>query len=201
MDKFIAIESEATKEAALSAREAWLQVAASRLLPLFEQAGGVLPARVRFACGWPGAAKALGSCFHSSCSETAHREIFISPELADPLEVLHVLLHEMCHAALPDGVGHRKPFKKLATACGLLPPMRATSLSPALTERLNALLKQMGPYPHSRLGKSSVKKQTTRMIKIVCEDCGYVARTTAKWADVGMPTCCCGGEFQVEEPE
>ena len=39
------------------------------------------------------------------------------------------------------------------------------------------------------------KKQTTRMLKCVCSECGYVARTTAKWLEtVGAPLCACNSE-------
>lgn len=33
------------------------------------------------------------------------------------------------------------------------------------------------------------KKQTTRLIKCVCGECGYTVRTTQKWLDVGAPHC------------
>lgn len=39
------------------------------------------------------------------------------------------------------------------------------------------------------------KKQTTRMVKVVCAGCGYVARTTHKWLDeAGAPICPCNQE-------
>jgi hypothetical protein len=36
------------------------------------------------------------------------------------------------------------------------------------------------------------------MLKLECEDCGYVVRTTQKWIEMGSPTCYCGGHFKVE---
>lgn len=36
------------------------------------------------------------------------------------------------------------------------------------------------------------KKQTTRHIKCVCPECGYVARITRKWINAGCPACPCG---------
>jgi hypothetical protein len=32
----------------------------------------------------------------------------------------------------------------------------------------------------------------SRLKKVICPDCGYTIRTTAKWIKVGLPTCCCG---------
>ena len=37
--------------------------------------------------------------------------------------------------------------------------------------------------------------QETRMLKATCGSCGYVIRTTLKWATRGMPTCHCGTKF------
>ena len=66
-------------------------------------------------------------------------------------------------------------------------------------ERLEAQLKKvagkLGDYPHARLDLSSRKKQTTRMLKCVCKECGYVARTTQKWLEsTGAPLCACNEE-------
>lgn len=33
------------------------------------------------------------------------------------------------------------------------------------------------------------KKQSTRMLKVHCPECGYTVRTTQKWLDVGPPLC------------
>jgi hypothetical protein len=42
---------------------------------------------------------------------------------------------------------------------------------------------------HNVLGLAT---QGTRMLKLECSGCGYVARTTRKWLEVGAPSCCCG---------
>lgn len=90
---------------------------------------------------------------------------------------------------------------------------------------------KLGPYPHTKVnvGMGAVKKQTTRMLKAQCggkdvetEDVdesgdtvveripceladdsgnGYVIRLTKKWAEVGLPTCPCGGEMTLEEKD
>ena len=33
------------------------------------------------------------------------------------------------------------------------------------------------------------KKQSARMLKAECPECGYTIRLTKKWADVGLPSC------------
>ena len=48
-------------------------------------------------------------------------------------------------------------------------------------------------------GKSRGKGSGSRMKKLTCEACGYLVRTTNKWASRGLPTCYCGGAFQLAE--
>ena len=60
-----------------------------------------------------------------------------------------------------------------------------------LEEHLIATLKPLKNTQHVPSGK----KQTTRLLKISCSTCGYVARATGYWVAVGLPTCCCGGAF------
>ena len=67
--------------------------------------------------------------------------------------------------------------------------------------RLEQPLNRLGEYPHASLDLSKEKKQITRLLKANGEGCGYVIRLTQTWADVGLPTCCCGEDFRLEEPE
>ena len=66
---------------------------------------------------------------------------------------------------------------------------------------LEELVVDLGPYPHAKIDASQVKKQSTRMNKIVCPECGYLVRTTKKWLEVGLPTCCCGTQMEVPEED
>lgn len=113
--------------------------------------------------------------------------------------MLDVLVHELVHAADDCRSGHKGAFRRLATAIGLTGRMTATVAGPELAARLHALAEELGPYPHAALDASMRKKQSTRMLKVVCPDCGYAVRTTNKWLEIGVPTCPCGTEMQPEE--
>jgi hypothetical protein len=71
--------------------------------------------------------------------------------------------------------------------------MTATVAGPVLDGRLLTISDKLGRYPHAAInpGSKSKLKQSTRMIKLECPDCGYTVRTTRKWIDQGMPTCPC----------
>jgi hypothetical protein len=57
--------------------------------------------------------------------------------------------------------------------------------------RAAEILGRIGLYPHAAL-KLERKTQATRMIKLECPQCGYVARTTKQWLEqVGALRCPC----------
>lgn len=185
-------------------REEWLNAMTTSLRPLFAAAGYPLPAGVRVSCGWPSSrglatptskSRTIGQCWPAECSADGTREIFVSPVVADPGDVAAVLVHELVHAALQES-GHKGPFRRAALAVGLTGKMTETVAGPELAERLNALAKKIGPYPHATLDRSGQPKQGTRMIKLLCPECGYNVRTTRQWIDQGLPTCPCGEEFE-----
>jgi len=185
----------------MPSREEWLGRLVDALRPTFADLGYPLPERVRVSCGWPSRsalsskAQRIGEAWSNRCSEDGAHETFLSPVLADPVDVGAVLVHELVHHAVGVEHGHKGPFRKLAIAVGLTGKMTATTAGEDLQERLHALTKQLGPYPHAKLaGGSGKKKQGTRMLKVTCGDCGCIARMTRQWLDeIGAPTCACGG--------
>lgn len=190
-------------------RESWLLALTGKLQSDFERIGHKLPKRLRVSCGWPlGKAlsdnkgkRAIGQCFPPGWSKDKHTEIFISPFIAKGPEVAAVLVHELCHAAVGCEHGHKGPFKQAAAHIGLEGKMKETVPGKALQTRLNALCKAVGPYPHTTLDGTKLKKQGTRMIKLECAACGYVVRTSQKWIDQGIPSCYCGDTFNVADTD
>jgi len=178
-------------------REDWLLAAVEEFRPWFKDAGKPLPARVRVSCGFAlGSRKAIGQAWNCKASSEGLANVFISPILendaGDKSGVLPTLLHELCHVALPEKTGHRAPFAKLAASLGLDKPWTATTPSPDCLKRLNDVRRVLGKYPHGRLNPSQLerKKQSTRLLKAECEECGYIVRVTAKWVEeAGPPRC------------
>jgi hypothetical protein len=154
----------------------------------------------------------IGECWVAEASSRGYVEVFISPvldQVAGVQGVLVTLRHELVHAA--GRRGHGREFKALALALGLSGPMTATIAGPELLDFINwTLLRQLGPYPHGAItGRGEIlvpptepgdkpiilrpddrpKKQSTRMLKAECPECGYTIRLAKKWADLGLPTC------------
>lgn len=143
------------------ARESWLLAAVAEMTPWFKEKGHELPP-VKVSIG-VGTRKMLGHCYWGMAAEDKKtRHIFICPRLTDPLRVLDVLLHELCHAALPDEEKHGARFRKLAISeMGLTGKATATVAEPgsALHDKLAVLSEALGPYPHTGLDPFARKKK------------------------------------------
>jgi len=206
-------------------REEWLVNATDLMRPWFAELDFPLPKQIRVSCGFTTRPRrALGQCWADWVSRDNYFEIFITPVLDDTVEVLAVHVHELCHTGAGIAAGHKGPFKRLALAIGLEGPMRSTTAGAELRERLNDLSIQLGPYPHAELNpfargprkpdgkrpqpdgtpqKATPEPQLelgSRLKKILCPSCGYIARTSRKWIAVGLPTCPCGTQMVVDDP-
>lgn len=182
-------------------REAWLHAFTDAARPHFAVASRPLPDTLRIGVGWTSggaraASKVIGECYHPAAASDGVRSIIISTGagLPDAEAVAAVLTHELAHAALDAGVGHKRPFVDLVRALGLEGKATATVAGDVWRAWAAPALEALGPYPHSTLtaGETGKKKQGTRMLKAACE-CGYTVRLTRKWADAGLPICgACG---------
>jgi len=185
-------------------REDWLIALAGEIRPWFEREGYDL-SRFRIAIGFPGTGKRgnrIGECWDGACSADGTFEILIRPDQDDPVTVAGVLIHELIHVAVGLAVGHKGAFAKLARRLGLVGPMTATTVGDELRCDLVPMLATLGPLPHARLSlgnSSGPKKQTARLLKAVCPECGYVVRVARKWVvEIGAPHCPKHGTMDVD---
>lgn len=204
----------------MKTREDWLNKALELIRTrIFEQLAEApeLPERVHVSCGWPSKGgtkpegRTLGQCWHPCQSEDGAPQIFISPVLDQPLEVLGVLAHEMIHAGLPEAK-HGKTFKEAARAIGLEGPPKATETGPRLLADLVIIAEALGEYPHPKLDPKATladaKPQKNRQLKIACptpeqheEGEPYILRGSAKVLGMGVPKCpVCAEDLVREDP-
>ncbi len=198
-------------------REGWLRAATAELRPYFANCGYPIPDNIRFAIAFPSTGrqgKRIGECWHSSTSDDGNFEIIIRADIAEPVEVLGVLVHELIHVVLPVDAGHGKLYRDAAIKIGLEGQMRHALPNQLLRPRLVDIAATLGTLPHAKLnierGRDNKhpadrpKKQGTRMLKAECpgEGCGYTVRLAAKWInDVGAPHCPKHGVMTVEQRE
>lgn len=183
-------------------RESWLKAATSLLRGHFSQCGYDIPEKMRFAIAFPSTgrkSRRVGELWHSVTSGDESYELIIRADIAEPVEVLGVLVRELVHAVVPVDAGHGKLYKDAALKIGLTGKMREAVPSPLLIPLLVEIADSLGPLPHAKLdienGPTAIarpKKQRARLIKATCGElgCGYTVRITSKWVkDIGPPIC------------
>jgi hypothetical protein len=173
-------------------RELWLQNAVDLVSPIFKNKGYTIP-KVQVSCGFPSTgnkSKHVGQCWGKSSTNDGTNQLFISPVLDEPVQVLDTLVHELVHA-IDDCIHHHGPeFKKIATDLGLQGPMREASAGPWLKEHLIGIAKQLGKYPHSKINLAhSSSKKTGPRPRAKCKKCGYEVTPLKKWLHMGPPLC------------
>ena len=132
----------------------------------------------------------LGQCFDPACSsDKVNFQIVITPLLDDVLKVLATQVHEKIHKIVGLACGHKGAFPRMCKTVGLEGKPSATHAGPALKETLQEIANELGPYPHSALDTSERKKQSTRMLKCECPECGMVVRASRKALENGPPHC------------
>lgn len=181
-------------------RESWLNLITEQFIkPHFQAKGYTIPENVRLSCSFTsrGAFKKkgqkttrIGECWSGSRSGDQTIEIMISPIIADSVECVAILIHELIHATVGNEQGHNNVFKQCAISVGLQGKMTATTASDDLKATIKEWLETMGDYPHAELN-DSMRKQSTRMYKTVCRNlsCGYTMRISSKWLKVAIPSC------------
>src|SRR5690606_2889833 len=94
-------------------------------------------------------------------------------------------------------------FRKVATGLGLEGPMTATTEGDAFYEWADPIIERLGAFPGAALDGLALaggkKKQSTRMIKVECGDCGWGFRASQSRIDeMTDHTCLACGEGQLE---
>jgi hypothetical protein len=156
-------------------REEWLLNAKDYLeKEFFNKSNRSLP-KVALSCGIPrGSIMAIGQCWDPKVASDGTTHVFVCPSVDEPYEVLHILLHELCHAVVGVSHGHNQTFGRMARAVGLKGKLTHTNV-PKESDTGKILLNiagVMGDYPHKSLNKLSKKKKSDKekMITLISPD-------------------------------
>lgn len=123
--------------------------------------------------------KAIAVCFNVEASSDGVNEIFINPEIDEPIRVMDCIAHELIHAVDNLKSGHRNFFARIARKIGLEGPFTATHAGDQLRRSLEEYSALLGDFPHHKMNiDKGHKKAATRMIKVECSDCGFHFRTS-----------------------
>jgi hypothetical protein len=184
-------------------REQWLtRMLRNNITTLLGRHGASVPVDCKVSVGFPGggsARKRIGECWPRSRSSLKVNEIFINPVMTDVRKIVDVLIHEAIHASDDCASGHKGHFRRVAKSVGFEGKMTSTVAGPELSKWIDAQIASFPPFDYGSLDLAGRKKQTTRMLKLSCDGCGAIVRTTAQWMpNVDGATCNCGGTFHGE---
>lgn len=183
------------KKQRFATREDWLQAATVYLTKFFAKRAVDIPQNVRLSCGFPHGSRGNGSIkaqtWPASASKDKTIEVFISPAIDDPSTVMDYLLPELVHAAIGPEHKHNDDYKKACERLGLTGTAREPVLNDgtALHAETMRVIEKCGIYPHAKIDWNTRKRQSTRLIKASCPECGYITRTTRKWIEKAQPIC------------
>ena len=187
-------------------REDWLNAFVHGARPIFKAAGYILPEKIKISIGFPSknALSTRTQRLGEHWNGTEEHQIFITPLIATAAHIGSITTHELCHTLFD---GHRKDFAKCGAAVGLEGKPKEMTAGALWHELFDELLTTLGAMPHHALSAKSKeeKKQSTRLLKCQCPECGFVFRTTAKWiegkSELQCPDIACGGIIKLEEGE
>ena len=176
-------------------RDQWLTEFVPLARPIFVDEGRPLPAKVRAAMCPPHHSKQrhIGLCWSDAVTEDNGREIWVTSALTDPVKVAGIMVHELCHAALPHSEKHGKHFGRLARALGLEGPLRATTEGETFRMLWASVLRALGPLPAARFTAGAAVdfrvQRTPRMTNVACPRCGFVAKVKVEQLTWGRLRC------------
>ncbi len=172
-------------------REAWLAKAMPIMKKWLEDAGAKPFPDPQISIGFPsqrglatGKRRVLAQCWDKSATESKKQSvIFISPIHLSAVEVVDSAVHELVHAAVGCIHGHKKPFKELAKAVGLVGPARSCGAGPELLVKIRALSKELGPFPHDPLVnfRTVIKRKRKGKNVYECKHCGKKVRIAGEF--------------------
>lgn len=147
--------------------------------------------------------RVIAVCFARAASADGVNEIFVSPEMDDPIEIMQALVHELIHAVDDGKSGHRRFFEYTARAVGLAGKLTETFAGDELLQQLHVIADALGPLPHARLNlDAGRKKGGTRQLLVKCGKCDFKARASAvqvrRW-EAGN-NCCPACSFPLTVP-
>jgi hypothetical protein len=187
-------------------REGWLNAFINLARAKFAEVGAPLPKAIRVSIGFPSSGcrgNRIGECWSDTASADGHFEIFVHPSLGDcTMRVAEVLTHELVHCAVGLEAKHGKDFRKVAVALGLEGKMTATTGGNAWRDWALPLIEEIGLLQHAPLAgglSPGRKKQSTRMLKLTCNKCGWSCRAAASHIDdegLICPRPVCDGDLE-----
>lgn len=186
-------QAAAARQRTIRTREEWLSEVASAMSGWFDDLDFPLPP-FQVRSGLPSSGRRGANTAETWTQEDGQSHVIIvRPDRKDAVEVAAAIAHQMCHIASGPRDDHGHLFRHLAVSIGLRGRRTESRPGAVFEELIRSVIEQVGelPTPEWELASSpTTAKQTARLIKVACRDCGYIARVSRKWLDSAGPPHC-----------
>lgn len=174
-------------------REEWLTVVVEAMGAWFAALGHPLPV-LRISEGFPSTGQRGREVTEAwSDDEGASFTIVVRPDFTDPARLAAGLAYRMAQIAAGSAADNRRIFRHIAISIGLSGRRVESAPKALFRELVRPVLGAAGPLPPPKATLSSSNsrgKQSSRLLKVSCPQCGYVVRVARKWlVDRGPPHC------------
>jgi hypothetical protein len=189
-------------------REGWLVEATQALREtLFEPHTLELSKNIRVSCGFCGGTKVIGLCVSQECASDQSINLFVDPQLDDPVKVLDVLTHELCHAhcrTIGLDCKHKGKFAKIIRILGLEGKPTATFAGDELKATLTSIAVRLGDYPHAAVKRTTKPAKKHAWVSFVSKghEEEYIVRANKNVVkELGPPKDPWGEDMVPKDPE
>lgn len=174
-------------------RDAWLQAVSGAMTSWYADLGFPLPP-FEIRSGFPSVGRRSPNITDSWSQDGGQSYvIFVRPDRGETIDVAAAVAFQMCRIAVGDRDAHGYLFRHIAISIGLRGTKTESPPGTLFKELIKPTIDDAGPIPVQEMSSTDQGKKTTqstRLLKVYCKDCGYVARVSRKWLDaVGTPHC------------
>ena len=205
------IESEGAKARATVMCQQWLGAITEAMRPVFEARGYPLPAKIVSKLAFPSTGhkgKRRGEYWPPSTSDDGKtHHIFVHPCETDPLRIVNILTHELCHAAQQvravalgkpkQANNHGKLWAEVSQAMDLTEGKPAQALGGAAWEAwARPIMEGVGAMPHNSLAEAvkKEKKQVSRQLKFEHVGCPEAASDEGEGSTIWRMSAAAAGD-------
>src|SRR5262249_44850103 len=127
--------------------------------------------------------------------------------ISNPIKLVGLLCHELCHAALPSGTGHGRLFIQLGREMLLEGKPRSMQGGDAFQVLWARAVAKLGKFPGARISeavRNRDRPNRARKLKVECDTCDITFRLSqCHWDSCGGTARCinanCIGYMQIAD--
>ena len=186
-----------------SSREQWLAGVSRAIAGWLQTMGAPLPP-CRVISGFPSRGRRSYNIAEAYPEEDGLSfRLVVNPDATDPVQIAAAIAQQLAAIAAGSDQGAQYRFRQLAVSMGLRGTKRESPPGLLFGELVEPVLRTAGPLPTADTPATpilAIPKQSSRLVRVACSQCGYVVRVARKWLmEMGPPHCPKHGKMHISE--